>query len=130
MGTLDALLKNPQLVNAAASLLSSKKGSVGGTGGLGGLLTSFQKKGLGDVADSWVSTGANKPVSAAQVSDVLGQDTVAEFSQKAGIGQAEGGAALATLLPALVNQVTPKGQVPQSAALESALGSLLAGFGR
>jgi uncharacterized protein YidB (DUF937 family) len=130
MGALDSLLKNPQLVNAAVSLLSKKKGSVGGSGGLDGLVSNMQKKGLGDVANSWVSTGANKPISPSQVTEVLGQDTVAEFSQKAGIGQAEGSAALASLLPALVNQVTPKGQVPQSAALESALGSLLGGLGR
>ena len=33
-------------------------------GGLAGLVKTFQSKGLGDIANSWVGTGANLPVSA------------------------------------------------------------------
>ena len=36
-------------------------------GGLPGLLQSFQDKGLGGVASSWVGTGENMPISADQI---------------------------------------------------------------
>ena len=49
--------KNPQMVSAARSLLSSQSGSVGGSGGLAGLVGQFQKAGLGDMMSSWISTG-------------------------------------------------------------------------
>lgn len=75
------------------------------------------------------STGSNLPISPSEVSDVLGHDTVKEFGQQAGLPQAEAGAALASLLPALINQFTPKGELPHSASLESALGSLLGEIG-
>lgn len=140
MGFLDNLLKsgnlgamaemaakNPQLVAAAASLLSSKAGSVGGTGGLAGVIASLQKGGLGDVAASWVGTGANKPIDPAALAGILGNDTLGQFAKAAGIGAGDASGALASLLPALVDQVTPKGQVPDASALEGMLGSLLGG---
>jgi uncharacterized protein YidB (DUF937 family) len=129
-GVADFLKRNPQLIAAAASLLSTKQGTVGGTGGLGGPVSAFQSKGLGDVMASWISTGPNVPVSPSQITDVLGRDTVAEFSREAGLPQGEASSALASLLPALINQFTPKGELPHSASLESALGSLLGGLGR
>ncbi|MGH6833066.1 MAG: YidB family protein, partial [Methyloceanibacter sp.] len=39
--------------------------------GLGGLIDQFQKKGLGDVVDSWVNRGKNKSVAPDQVTVAL-----------------------------------------------------------
>lgn len=129
-GVADLIKKNPALVAAAVSLLSSRQGSLGPQDGLGGLIGAFQKKGMGDVMSSWISTGANKSISAGQIADVLGQDTLAKFGQQAGIGAGDAGSVLAGLLPGLINGLTPKGEVPQAASLEGALGSLLSGLGR
>ena len=123
-GLVSLVQKNPQLLEAAASLLSSREGTIGGAGGLAGLIKAFQTKGLGDAASSWISTGPNLPVSAKQVTDVLGNGTVEEFAKHANVSPGEASGALAGLLPALINQFTPKGELPQSASLESALGSL------
>ena len=144
MGMLDDLLKdsgglgaiastvasNPQLLQAAMSLLSAKDTSVGGAGGLGGLIQAFQNKGLGDVMSSWVGGGPNQAVSASQLADVLGPDTLNQFAAKAGIGAGDAGSMLASLLPSLVNQITPQGKAPEGDALEGALGSLLSGLMR
>jgi len=124
----ELVAKNPQLLRAAASLLSTKDTSVGGAGGLGSLLGAFQNKGLGDVAASWVGTGQNQPVSADQVASALGNDTLSQFAGKAGIGLDEAGPVLAALLPMLVDRTTPKGQVPDANALEGSLGGLLSGL--
>jgi uncharacterized protein YidB (DUF937 family) len=40
----------------------------------------------------------------------------------------EAGGLLASLLPAMVDRLTPQGQVPESNDLESALGGLLSGL--
>ena len=42
-GLADTAMKNPQIISALVSLLSSKDASVGGTGGLGGLLSGLMK---------------------------------------------------------------------------------------
>lgn len=122
--------QNPQAVAAVVSLLSTRDSSVGGTGGLGGLMGAFQKKGLGDMIAGWVSTGPNPPVSAGQLNDVLGSEVLKQFAAKAGVPQGEAGGLLASLLPTVIDQVTPNGTVPESNSLESALGGLLSGLGR
>src|SRR5262249_39241463 len=44
----------------------------GQAGGLGGVVQAFEAKGLGNVVSSWISTGANLPISADQIRQVLG----------------------------------------------------------
>jgi len=75
-GLVSVMSKNPQILTALTGLLSTRDASVGGSGGLSGLVGAFQKKGLGDMISGWISTGPNPPVSAAQVPDVLGQETL------------------------------------------------------
>jgi uncharacterized protein YidB (DUF937 family) len=142
MGLLDAVIKsagpaiasqlasNPQLLGAALSMLSSRDTSVGGSSGLGGLISAFQQKGLGDMVSSWISTGPNPAVSSNQLQDVLGSDMLSQFAQKAGISPAQAGPSLAALLPSLIDQLTPDGQVPETNALEGMLGSLLGSLGK
>ncbi|HXK09826.1 MAG TPA: YidB family protein [Vicinamibacteria bacterium] len=129
-GIADVVAKNPQLVAAAVSLLSTRDSSVGGTGGLGGLIGAFQKSGLGDVMSQWISTGPNPPISADQLTKVLGSDVIGQIAQKAGLGHAEAGSALAAVLPSLIDHLTPNGKVPDTNALEGTLGSLLSSLGR
>lgn len=126
LGSLASMVaSNPQILAAAASLLSAKDTSVGGNAGLAGLVQAFQGKGLGDVVSSWVGGGPNQAISPGQLSDALGPQTLNQFATKAGIGADQAGSVLAGLLPMLVNQVTPTGQVPDSNSLESTLGGLL-----
>jgi len=129
-GIADLVAKNPQLVAAAVSMLSTRDASVGGTGGLGGLISAFQKGGLGDVMSQWISTGPNPPISADQLTKVLGSDVIGQIAQKAGLGHAEAGSALAAVLPSLIDHLTPNGQVPDTNVLEGTLGSLLSSLGR
>ncbi len=124
-GIASLVSKNPQVLTALAGLLSSRDASIGGSGGLPGLVSAFQKKGLGDMISGWISTGPNPPVSAAQVSDVLGKETLGQFASKAGVPVSEAGSLLAGLLPAAVDHLTPEGKVPETSALESSLTSLL-----
>ena len=93
------------------------------------MVASFNKGGLGDVMASWVGGGPNKPVDPGSLANVLGPDVLGQFARKAGIGHADARSVLASILPELVNQMTPQGQVPQGNALDGLLGSLMGQLG-
>lgn len=124
-GIVDMVARNPQIVSAVASLLSTRDTSVGGSGGLGGLISAFKGKGLGDMVNSWISTGPNPPVSGSQVTDVLGGETMGQFARKAGISLSDAGPLLAGLLPTVVDKLTPDGNMPDTDSLENTLSSFL-----
>jgi len=124
-GVMEMVAKNPQIIAAVAGLLSTRDSSVGGTGGLGGLIGAFQKKGLGDMISSWISTGPNPPITPTQLTDVLGDDTLGQFARKAGVPPAEAGSILAGLLPTVIDKLTPDGKTPDTDSLEGTLSSLL-----
>ena len=127
---LETATSNPQVMGALAGLLSTRDTSVGGSGGLAGIVNAFQKKGLGDMVSSWISTGPNPPVTAGQLTDVLGTDVLGQFAAKAGVSHGEAGGLLASLLPTVIDQLTPQGNVPEADSLESTLGGLLSSLGR
>jgi uncharacterized protein YidB (DUF937 family) len=123
-GIAELVMKNPQIIAAALAMLNPKDSSVGGGGGLADVIGAFNKGGLGDVMASWVSGGPNKPVEPGALANVLGQ-----FARQAGIGHGDASSVLASILPELVNQMTPQGQVPQGNSLDSTIGSLLGQLG-
>jgi uncharacterized protein YidB (DUF937 family) len=94
-------------------------------GGVGGLLEKFKAGGLGEVAQSWVSTGQNLPVSPDQINSVLGNERVTELADKLGIDPQQATDKLATYLPQVVDKLTPNGQVP-----EGSDGNLMGGIGK
>ena len=91
------------------------------TGGLQGLLKSFQDKGLGDIAASWVGTGQNQPITAAQIQQVIGADRLASISQKFGLSPDTVAAGLAEMLPRVIDHLSPNGQLPASHLVEQGL---------
>ncbi len=99
-------------------------------GGLSGLVQQFHDKGLGDVVSSWVGNGQNLPISAEQIQSVLNNEHVKAFAARAGISPEVASAKIAELLPTIVNQLTPNGQVPeQSGLLQTGL-SMLKSLGK
>lgn len=98
-------------------------------GGLGGLAGAFNNAGLGDVMKSWVGTGQNMPVSATQVTQVLGSGTVGQIAAQLGMNPGQAGDLLSKVLPHVVDQLTPQGQIQpghqdSGDLLNSALGAL------
>jgi len=126
---VDLVMKNPQIIAAALSMLNPKDTTVGGGGGLADVIGAMTKGGLGGAAASWVGTGANQPVDAGALASALGPDVLGQFARQAGIGHGDASSVLASILPELVNQMTPQGKVPQGNDLESTIGSLLGQLG-
>ena len=128
MGLLDSL---------AGAVLGKLSGQQGGmaqialdmfnqNGGLGGVLDKFKQGGLGDAAASWVGKGENMPVSAEQISSVLGSGAIADMAARFGIDPATLSAQIAQHLPTVVDKMTPDGEVTEGSGglLSTVLGML------
>jgi len=119
MGMLDGLLgslmggmtgdgtggKQSPLVLMALQLLQQN-------GGLQGVLAKFQQAGYGAQANSWVSTGQNQPINADVLSQVLGHGQLGQIAQQLGMSHGDAAGGLASLLPQMIDKMTPQGQVP------------------
>ena len=88
-------------------------------GGLQGLIQSFQQGGLGDIVNSWVSTGQNLPISAEQIQSVLGNSSLGNIAAQLGLNTEQASGSLASMLPQLIDSLTPNGEVPQGGDLMS-----------
>lgn len=95
-----------------AGVLGSLLANDGAHGGLGGLVGKFEQAGLGNVVGSWISNGQNMPISADQLQNVLGSDAVAGIAAKLGINPGDALGQLSTMLPGIINGLTPNGQAP------------------
>lgn len=131
MGLLDDVTKLAGMSGGAgsgnAALLSGVMqllGSTGSGGGLANIVQGFTQNGLGDVVSSWVGKGANLPISADQLQKGLGAGHVKQLAQSAGLSEGAAASALATLLPTVIDKLTPDGAVPQSGQLPGLLSSV------
>ena len=114
---------SPVLIMQVVSILMNKQG------GLGGLAGAFNNAGLGDVMKSWVGTGQNMQISATQVTQVLGSGTVGQIAAQLGMNSGQAGDLLSKVLPHVVDQLTPQGQIQPGLQgsgdmLNSAIGAL------
>jgi uncharacterized protein YidB (DUF937 family) len=98
------------------------------SGGIAGLAQLFQKQGMGELAASWIGTGANRSISPDELERALGSERVDALGRRAGLSHAATSSALASLLPEIVNQLTPQGEVPQRSAMLGLGKQLLAGL--
>ena len=133
MGLLDSVLgslsqggsgSGNALLNTLLAMINDPS-----TGGLEGLLAKFQQHGLGDVAASWVSTGKNLPISGAQIQEALGSAELSSLAQKLGMSSGDVSSQLAQLLPGVVDNLTPNGQLPDTGSLGDLLGSVMKRLG-
>ncbi|QJP15446.1 DUF937 domain-containing protein [Starkeya sp. ORNL1] len=111
---------NPQPLPPAETPSATPDGGL--LGGLGGLLDKLKNGGLADAADSWVSTGQNKPVQPGQLGSALGQQTISDLAKRAGMSEQELLQQLSQVLPGVVDKMTPNGQLPNLSQIASMFG--------
>lgn len=123
--------------SVAGAVLGKMMGDKGGmaqvalemfnqNGGLTGILDKFKEGGLAEEAASWVGKGENMPISAEQISSVLGNTAIAEMAAKFGIDPDTLSSQIAEHLPTVVDKLTPDGEVNDNSGnlLTTVLGML------
>jgi uncharacterized protein YidB (DUF937 family) len=80
-------------------------------GGLAGIVQAFQKNGLGDIVNSWVDN--RKKSSYHTRSDQAGswERFLNQFAGKAGVSPDAASTQLSSLLPEMIDKVTPNGKI-------------------
>ena len=94
-------------------------------GGLQGLIQKFESAGLGHLVSGWVSKGPNPPVTPDQVHQALGEQQIQQYAQQTGQSPQQAKGMLAQLLPHVIDQMTPSGNVPQQPMDMSGMLSML-----
>jgi uncharacterized protein YidB (DUF937 family) len=97
-----------------AGMVSVVNGILEKHGGLPGVVSEFEKNGLGPTVKSWVGTGPNQPISADQVRKALGPDLMRQLSEKSGLSVDDLAHKLSQVLPQVVDKLTPDGTVPKA----------------
>jgi uncharacterized protein YidB (DUF937 family) len=122
MGFLDSLENSPALRGVlsqlSAAVLPVVLGEVLGTGSQGGLnaiVAKLEQAGLGDQVKSWIGTGQNLPITADQVRQVLGNETVKQLAARYNIPVDQIAEVLAHQLPLAVDHASPDGKLSHSA---------------
>jgi uncharacterized protein YidB (DUF937 family) len=108
-------------------LLGSLVPLVGGLlagGGLQKVLGNLQANGLAAKAESWVGTGENQPLSAADAEKAVGPDDLKQIAAKLGVPEEKAAEALAQVLPTVIDKVSPDGKLPPEAELDSVFHAL------
>ena len=81
-------------------------------GGVQGIVSQFEKQGLGATVQSWVGNGPNQPISADQVHQVFGSGMLSQLAAKAGMNPQDLAQKLSQVLPGAIDKLTPDGKVP------------------
>jgi uncharacterized protein YidB (DUF937 family) len=123
MGILDSLENSPALKGMLGQLeaavvpvvLSEVLGNGSQGGGLNAIVAKLQQAGLGDQVKSWIGNGQNLPITAEQLQQVLGSDTVKQLAARFNIPIDQLGPVLAQVLPAVVDHASPNGKLPHTA---------------
>ena len=102
------------LTGGGAAAVPAQAIPGGLAGALGGLVSHMQGNGAGNIANSWVGTGANLPINGLQLSQVLGPDLVNKISALTGLSPDQLVAQLSAVLPQIVDHLTPQGQMPKA----------------
>jgi uncharacterized protein YidB (DUF937 family) len=110
MGMLDGLLGGI----VGAGMVSVVSGIIEKHGGLQGVVSEFEKNGLGPTVKSWVGTGPNQPISPDEVHKVLGPDLLQQLSEKSGLSVQDLAQKLSQVLPQAVDKLTPNGAIPKA----------------
>ena len=110
MGMFDGLLGGI----VGAGMVTVINGILDKHGGLQGVVSEFERNGLGPTIQSWVGTGANQPISPDDVHRVVGPDLLQQLAAKSGLSVQDLTQKLSQVLPQAVDRMTPDGSIPKA----------------
>src|SRR5882672_5544398 len=110
MGMFDGLLGGV----VGAEMATVVNGLIEKHGGIQGIVAQLKQQGLGGTVRSWVGTGANQPITADQVHQAFGPDTMKQLAAKFGMTPEDLSAKLSKVLPQAIDKLTPGGVVAKT----------------
>jgi uncharacterized protein YidB (DUF937 family) len=110
--------------NKGGGLLGGAAGGGTLSGGLQDLLDRFRQTGQESKAQSWVSTGANQPVSPNELEQALGEERLQWLMEQTGLPKDQLLAGLSNSLPEAVDELTPDGRIPTEDELDAKVSAL------
>ncbi len=93
------------------ALLPIVLGYIQKNGGLSGVLNKFNQNGLANKAQSFVNTGGNEPMSSDEIQHLFDQSEIQDICRQTGASEGEVCQGIAELLPQVMNELTPNGNV-------------------
>jgi uncharacterized protein YidB (DUF937 family) len=105
MGMFDGLLGGV----VGAEMATVVNGLIEKHGGIQGIISQLEQQGFGGTVRSWVGTGANQPITADQIHQAFGSDTVKQLAAKMGMSPEDLAAKLSQVLPQAIDKLTPGG---------------------
>jgi uncharacterized protein YidB (DUF937 family) len=105
---------NPDSTQAKLASAVVKRFQTNDGAGLTALLQQLEAKGLGQVAQSWVGTGANQSITPDQLKNALGADWIQQLASHLGVSPDVISSHLSEILPKIVDRLTPDGRLPGS----------------
>jgi uncharacterized protein YidB (DUF937 family) len=95
-----------------AELMTAVSAFIQQHGGVQGVVSQLEQQGLGGVAKSWVGSGPNQPISAAQIAQAFGNSgVIGQLAAKTGMSPQDLTQKLSQLLPTAIDKLTPQGTV-------------------
>jgi uncharacterized protein YidB (DUF937 family) len=93
-------------------VLNHLMGGQQGASGLEALVEKLRNGGLADRVESWISTGANRPVAPQELEQALSPEEADRLASSAGVERPGLLALLSQVLPRLIDGLTPQGRLP------------------
>jgi uncharacterized protein YidB (DUF937 family) len=86
--------------------------SLFGANSMHGVVSQLTQSGLGQHVQSWIGMGDNHPVSGQQLQQAMDPAALQQMSQKTGMQPDQVSDHVAQVLPHLIDQATPDGEMP------------------
>ncbi len=120
----DGQLEITEIATALMGLFANGQGQsqAGGLAGLASMVTGLQSSGNPDLmsmVSSWLSPGANAPVSGGQLTQMFGEDKIAAFAQQLGITPEKALSGLQAAVPGVVDKASPSGSLDVGSLLNA-----------
>jgi len=112
MGLFEGLLGGV----VGAEMATVVNGLIEKHGGVQGIVAQLEQQGLGGTVRSWVGTGPNQPITADQIHQAFGSDTVKQLAARIGMTPEDLAAKLSAGLPQAIDKLTPGGVTPKDTA--------------
>ena len=84
-----------------------------------GIVTQLTSAGMGQQIQSWIGMGVNHPVSGQQIQQAVDPAALQQLAQRTGLSHEQICEHVAQVLPHLVDQATPDGQVQADDAMRN-----------